>query len=192
MDAPDRRFSYNDYLQWPEDKRWELVDGRPYAMSGATPFHQTICLQLSAALLAAFRGKPCQVFTAPLDVKLSDNDVVQPDILVVCDPLQIKATHVEGPPTLVVEVLSPSSLRHDRVRKFRLYAQAQVPEYWIVSPMPAMVEVHQWDNQGYRTHGVFTEQDTLTSAAFPHLQLDLSGLFPEVDVDEVREVSGVM
>ncbi len=188
MDAPlPSRFDFEAYRGWPDEQRWELLDGRPYAMSSPSPLHQTICLGLAARLLAALSGTPCQVFTSPLDVKLSEHDVVQPDVLVVCDKSQMTTTHVEGAPTLVIEVLSTSSLRHDRVRKFRLYAAAGVPEYWLVSPSPAMVEVHQWDRGGYRTHGVFTDQDTLSSAALPQLRLPLGDIFPAQDIDEVKE-----
>ncbi len=182
-----RKATYQDYLQWPDDQRWEIIDGEPYAMSSPGTVHQGLCMELGAFLHAAFKSSPCRVFTAPLDVKLSDFDVVQPDILIVCDREQIKPTHIEGPPELVIEILSPTTTRHDRVRKFRLYAAAGVAEYWQVSPIPAMVEVHQWDQGGYRTHGVFTEQDTLTSAAFPHLSIVLSNIFPEQEIDEVRE-----
>jgi len=68
----------------------------------------------------------CPVYPAPMDLKLSDRDVVQPDILVVCDPKQIKKTHVEGPPFLLIEILSFSTLLHDRGRKLELYARSGV------------------------------------------------------------------
>ena len=82
-------------------------------------------------------------------------------------PKQIQATHIEGPPRLVVEILSPSTLRHDRVRKLNLYARAGVAEYWIITPHPFMVEVMRL---GY------TETDRLCSCEFPELELDLTEL----------------
>lgn len=192
MDSPAvQKFTYDDYRQWPDDERYELVDGRAYSQSCASPAHQAVCLGLASHLLRFFQGQGCQVFTAPLDVKLSETDVVQPDVLVVCNPHKVSSSHIEGAPTLVIEVLSPSSLRHDRIRKFRLYSHYQVPEYWIVSPNPPMVEVHQWAEGSYRTHGVYTETDSLTSAQFPTLSLDLGTIFPSHRIDEVREIAQV-
>ena len=183
----DHRLSYIDYLNLPKSERWELIAGQPYAMSGASVAHQELCRNLSFALVEHFRGGLCQVFFAPLDVRLSEYDVVQPDVMVVCDRTQLKSTHVEGPPTLVVEIVSPSSLRHDRLRKFRLYASAGVQEYWIFYPDTPLAEVYWLDGEGYRAHGVYSEAETLISPTFPELSLALEGLFPYVEVDEVRE-----
>lgn len=156
-------------------------------MSAASVGHQELCGNFYDALRQHFAGGPCKVYFAPLDVRLSDCDVVQPDLLVVCDRSQLKGTHVDGPPALVIEVLSRSSVRHDRIRKFRLYAAAGVKEYWILHPSPPMAEVHLLDDKGYRTHGVYGERETLQSATFPELRLDLEPLFPLVDSDEVKE-----
>lgn len=188
---PESKVTFDGYRSWPEvdGQRWEVIDGHPFAMAGASVAHQELCSNFHFALRQHFAGKPCKVFLAPLDLRLSEHDVVQPDIMVVCDPSQLKRTHVDGPPSLVVEVVSPTSLRHDRVRKFRLYATAGVKEYWLLYPDPPMAEVHLLDGVGYRTHGVYTEKDQLVSATFADLVLDLSSLFPYVEVDEVKEVS---
>src|SRR5262245_54809384 len=134
----DRRYTWRDYQLWQDDQRWEIIGGNAFAMSPSPATrHQRISIALSSALFSHFRGKRCQPFEAPMDVKLSDEDIVQPDILVVCDPNQVKTTHIEGAPALVVEILSPSSLAHDRVRKMNLYARFGVPELWIVTPYPS-------------------------------------------------------
>src|SRR5690348_5789663 len=94
-DSP--RFTWADYRSWPDDERWEIIDGEAYAMSPSpTSRHQHICLQLSTQMNLCFRSKKCRVFPSPMDVKLSDTNVVQPDVLVVCNPQQIKPTHIEG------------------------------------------------------------------------------------------------
>lgn len=184
----NRKLSHQDYLSLPDDTRWELLDGRPYAMSGASVAHQELCRNLSVALVEHFRGKACQVFFAPLDVRLSDHDVVQPDLMVVCNRTQLKSNHVEGPPNLIVEIVSPSSVRHDRLRKFRLYAAAGVKEYWIFYPDPPLAEVYWLDGPGYRAHGVYSERETLISPGFSDLSLPLEGIFPSVDTaHEVKE-----
>lgn len=186
---PNKKTSFEEYRSWTDEKRWEVIDGHPYAMSGCSVAHQEICGNFYDALRRYFAGSPCKVYFAPLDVRLSDYDVVQPDLLVICEGSQLKGTHVDGPPTLVIEVISPSSVRHDRIRKFRLYASAGVKEYWVLHPSPPMADVYLLDEKGYRTHGVYSEGETLQSATFPDLQLELKDLFPYVEVDEVREGS---
>lgn len=172
------RFTWADYRTWPADERWELIGGEAYGMSPSpTARHQRIQLDLAAALLPHFRKGPCQVFTAPLDVRLSDEDVVQPDVFVVCDSRQIQRTHVEGAPTLVIEIVLEHSAAHDRVRKCRLYARAGVREYWIVTPHPSSVEVLHLDGDTYRLAGAYEKRDTLTSPSFPGLALKLEDVF---------------
>ena len=137
-----RTYTWDDYQTWPDDERWEIIDGEAVMMSPSPAYrHQRVLAQLVRRLGDFFDGRPCEVLPAPMDVKLSDTDVVEPDILVVCDPGIIEPTHIAGPPTLVVEVLSPSSAVHDRLRKLHLYARFGVPEYWIVTPFPSLVEV---------------------------------------------------
>ncbi len=85
----DQHYTYADYCTWPEDERWELVDGVPYAMASPSDAHQVISVEISRQLANFLVGKPCQVFHAPFDVRLNaetgDDTVVQPDIFVVCD-----------------------------------------------------------------------------------------------------------
>ncbi|OGV73813.1 MAG: hypothetical protein A3K19_24545 [Lentisphaerae bacterium RIFOXYB12_FULL_65_16] len=188
------RYTWDEYRQWDDDTRWELVDGEPFAMAPApTPVHQSVVTCIGAAFRDFLRGKPCRAFVSPIDVRLSESDVVQPDVVVVCDSNQIRHTHIEGAPTLVVEVQSPESVRHDRIRKLRLYAQAGVKEYWLITPYPAMVEVLLLATDGsYHARAAFTEKDTLESPTFPDLRLPLADIFdfpipPEVKVNEIRE-----
>jgi Uma2 family endonuclease len=184
---PEKRVSFVEYQTWNEDQRWEIIDGHPYAMSSPSLIHQTLSIALGHALFGHFKGQPCAVFSAPLDVRLSDFDVVQPDLLVVCDQKQLNPGYVDGPPTLVIEILSPSTMRHDRIRKARLYAAAGVKEYWLVHPSPAMIEICLLDGETYRLVSGYTDMDTLSSPTFPELSLDLSDIFPFEEVDEVRE-----
>jgi Uma2 family endonuclease len=188
-----RRYSWHEYRAWEDGERWELIAGEPYCMSLApTSRHQAIVGDLFAALHAHFRNRPCRPFPSPIDVKLSAQDVVQPDVVVVCDRSTIRETHIEGPPALVIEVLSPSSHRHDRVRKLRLYARFGVQEYWLVQPYPAVIEVLQLAGTGYRIAGAYTDVEILHSPTFPELTLDLSEVFTlpipvEEQIDEIRE-----
>ena len=133
------RYTYADYCSWPEGERWELIDGVAYAMAPApSQTHQTVFGVIFTQLHNYLKGKPCKVFSAPFDVRLNvnsaDDTVVQPDILVVCDESKLDGKGVVGAPNLVIEILSPSSMRHDFITKKMLYQRAGVREYWIVDP----------------------------------------------------------
>ena len=139
--------------------------------------HQRAVLRLSAELHRHFAGKRCEVFVSPVDVKLSEHDVVQPDNVVVCERSKVKPSHLEGAPSLVVEVLSPSTEMHDRLRKMALYARTGVKEVWLVVPRAALVEVFVLDGATYRLTGTYTKGDKLRSSVFPGLNVNLRKVF---------------
>jgi len=153
MGLPQRdqaHHTYADYCTWTEDRRYELIDGVAYLMAPAPTFaHQTIAFEIGRQAGNALEGKPCRVLVAPLDVRLpkpgqSDDEtdtVVQPDMLVVCDPAKIEPRGVRGAPDWVVEVLSPATASHDQIVKRRIYEQAGVPEYWMVHPQDRVLSV---------------------------------------------------
>lgn len=185
------QFTWDDYRSWPDDERWELIDGAPVAMSPSPGFrHQDVCIAIGAELRSFLKGKRCRVLVSPMDVKLSEIDVVQPDVLVVCDPRKIKDTHIEGAPDLVVEIASPSTTAYDRTRKRELYARYGVREYWLVTPYPHLLEVLLLDGAGYRVHQVYRKPDTLTSPTLPGLEVPLVGVFdfPIPDAERIDEV----
>jgi Uma2 family endonuclease len=139
----NKRFTYQDYKNWPEDERWELINGTAWAMSPAPKrMHQTLCGQLYAQLDYFFAGKPCRPYIAPVDVFLPEgdeawdetDDVVQPDILVVCDKSKLIEEGVRGAPDFVIEILSPSTALKDQSEKKILYEAHGVREYWVVNP----------------------------------------------------------
>ena len=171
-------YTWDDYRTWSDDERWEIIGGQAYAMSPAPGTrHQGIQRELTRQLGNFFLGKRCQVFPAPTDVKLSDIDTVQPDLAVVCDPRKIKPTHIEGAPDLVVEVLSPSSETHDRIRKIALYARSGVREVWLVRPYPWLVEVFVLDGDSYRLRQIYGKDDTLASPTLKGLKVKLDNVF---------------
>lgn len=151
LNADEHRFTYADYLQWPDDERWELIDGKAYAMSPApTINHQALAGQLFRQIDEALDGTPCRALIAPVDVLLPASDeaseqattVVQPDILVVCDPAKLTERNVCGVPDWIIEVLSPATARHDHLTKRALYEHAGVREYWLVHPVDCVVTVY--------------------------------------------------
>ena len=142
--ADEHRFTYADYLQWPDGERWELIDGKAYAMAPApTISHQALAGQLFRQIDEALDGTPCRALIAPVNVLLPASDeaddhattVVQPDILVVCDPAKLTERNVRGAPDWIIEVLSPATARHDHLTKRALYERAGVREYWLVHPV---------------------------------------------------------
>ncbi len=187
------RYSWADYREWPKDERWELVSGEPFAMSPAPSLrHQHVVTALGREVSLFLQGRPCRAFVSPVDVRLSDDDVVEPDIVVVCDEGRMRETHIEGAPTLVVEVSSPATAHHDRIRKMPLYAKHGVKEYWIVTPYPPSLEIYINDGDTFRLHSGFDERQTLTSPTFPGLEIELARVFdfplpPETIVHRVRE-----
>lgn len=126
----------------------------------ATPssIHQEIIAELTRQFGNYLDGKPCKVYPAPFGVRLFEQNgntpenvdtIVEPDLSIVCDKSKIDKYGCKGPPDLVIEVLSPSSLRHDRLVKFELYQKAGVREYWIVDPEYKAVQVFELDSSGY-------------------------------------------
>jgi Uma2 family endonuclease len=185
-------FTYDDYRTWEDgDNRYEIIDGVSYAMSSPTVRHQQLIVSLTLVMAPFFKGKPCRFFVAPLDVVLSEDTVVQPDLLVVCDPKKITGACVRGAPDLVVEILSPSSFWHDRLRKFKRYAEAGVKEYWLVTPDLATIEIFTLDESGtFRVYDGFMQQERLQSALFPELSFSMADVFepPEEGIPVSREV----
>jgi len=189
-------YTWSDYRTWEDGDRWEILAGEVYAMSPApTVRHQRIQGALFMAMSRRFAGRRCEVILSPVDVRLSETDVVQPDLVVVCDRRQITETHIDGGPSLVVEILSPSTEQRDRSVKMDAYARAGVREVWLVTPWPQMVEVFLLDGPGYRRHSVYIQTQTLRSASFPELEIDLAPVFdfplqPGEEPPAVREPPG--
>lgn len=147
-------YTLEDWKQW--DGRWELIHGVAYDMTPSPGTkHQEVSDRLAFALESALRearknsgGSDCKLFIAPTDVFL-DTGVLIPDLLVVCDPAKISPRGIEGPPDLVVEILSPSTASKDTVRKRWTYEAAGVPEYLIVDPDEQVGLLLRLENRRY-------------------------------------------
>jgi len=175
-------FNYHDYLQLPEDKRYEILDGELCVVPAPNIRHQRVGLRLRLALYlyAQSRGLG-EVFDSPCDVVLSEENVVQPDILFVRSQRShiVGPANVRGTPDLAVEILSPSRRSTDLEIKRKIYARFGVQEYWIVDPDAATVEVLVWGESGYASARVFTGADRLSSPLLPELNLPLSEIFKQ-------------
>jgi len=171
-------YTWQDYQERPDDERWEIIAGEPFAMTPSpSTRHQHVVMELGGELRTFLRSSPCDVFPAPMDLKFSDADVVQPDLLVVCDPNQNKGSHFEGSPKLLIEVLSPSTAYHDRIRKLALYDGNGVEEVWLVTPYPSSVEIFLLDGAEYRLKAGYGRDDSLESPSFPGLRIKLADVF---------------
>jgi len=153
----DKLHTYAKYMPWPDDVRYELIDGVAYLMHlpAQTLEHQDFAGEIYFQVRQTLVGNPCRVFIAPLDVRLPKankmdgliDTVVQPDILVVCDPTKLYRKYgVRGAPDFAVEVLSPSTASLDHVLKRRAYECAGVREYWLVDPTDRIVTIYRLDN----------------------------------------------
>lgn len=150
--AKDRqdRFTYRDYLTWPEEERWKLIDGVAYEMAPApSRSHQEILLELSRQVATFFLGQPCRVYMAPFDVRLPRSNeadeqidtVAQPDLAVICDPSKLDERGYRGAPDWIIEVLSPATAAKDQIQKRILYERVDVKEYWTVHPTDKVITV---------------------------------------------------
>ncbi len=185
--ACDEYFTWDNYRKWPDNERWEIIGGEAFSMAPApSTRHQKIAARLTRFLEEHFEKHPCDVYIAPTDVKLSEDDVVQPDLLVVCEEDKVKETHIEGAPALIIEILSPSTAFYDRSRKLSLYAENGVAEVWLVTPYPHAVEIFVLDGKSYRLAVVYGRDDKLESRLFPELTIDLDKIFDFPIADSER------
>ncbi len=186
---PDEKWSYREYREWPDGERWEIIDGNAYAMSPApSQRHQDIAGEIFREIATYLLDKPCKVFIAPFDVRLAEegeenddvSNVVQPDIVVVCDRKKLDGAGCVGAPDMVAEILSPSTARKDIKEKFLLYERHGVKEYWIVNPEAQIVHVYQLgsDNR-YGRPDIYGPDDKLTVGTLPELVIDLPLVFRE-------------
>ena len=182
----ERLFTYFDYKNWElkEGERWELIYGEAYAMSAPGARHQAILMELSSQFHTYLRGKPCKVYPVPYDVRLfyeedeSDNTVVQPDISVVCGNEKRGSEGCRGAPDLIVEILSPSNTAIEMERKFTLYFDAGVREYWLLDSENQRLKVYQFQ-EGFITTNTYGSADTVPVAIFPELSIALEQVFAE-------------
>lgn len=176
---PKAKLTYDDYADLPGDERYELIDGELILVAAPYIIHQWISKQLYALLLAAEEMGLGLVFYAPVDVVLTDNDVVQPDLLFISNERAdiITAANVQGAPDLVIEILSPSTSRLDRTRKRELYERHQVNEMWLVDPAESKIWVLLFRDGKLEVVGEYGESEIFTSETLGGLSIALDDVF---------------
>ena len=157
--------TYGDYLEWPEDVRYELIDGIAYAMAPAPlRVHQEILLELAAQTRNALEGKSCRPFIAPFDVRLPRGNEADRD--------KLDERGCRGAPDWVVEILSPSTAGHDLILKRRLYERVGVREYWLVHPVDRVVTVYRLQHGAFGAPDIYELKDTLAVGILPEIEID--------------------
>lgn len=189
LPAEKIRYTFADCLTWKEDERIEIINGEAFLTASPSSTHQEISMELSRQLANYLEGKQCRVYPAPFDIRLFEKDgdvpenietVVIPDISVVCDKTKIDMRGCKGAPDLIIEILSPSSLRNDRLVKLRLYQRAGVREYWIADPENKTIQVFLLDSDGtLRPHEDYGRTDVAKVNVLDGCSIKLCKVFSE-------------
>ena len=178
----EEKYKYSDYENWQDSENWEIISGKAYMMAPSpNRKHQEISLKITMEFYNYLKGKSCKLYSE-LDVVLSDEDVVKPDIMVVCDKEKLGEKNIKGAPDLIVEVLSPSTSRRDKVIKLELYKKYGVKEYWIADPVYREITVHYFTenrSQIYYTEDEAEKSEIGVKLFNDELKLDMKYIFEE-------------
>ncbi len=185
-------YSYADYLLWRFEQSVELIKGKVFQMSPAPSVrHQRIASRLHTWIGRYLFNQPCELFSAPFDVRLLDKKkskkankdiytVVQPDLCVICDKEKLDERGCVGSPDLIVEILSPGNSKKEMKIKYALYEEAGVREYWVVFPVEYVLQQFILNDAGkYELKNSFTEDEVFTAHIFPDMEVDLGQIFVE-------------
>ena len=189
LPAEQCRYTFSDVLTWNEDERVEIIDGEAIMLATPSTDHQLISGALFAQLYNFLEGKKCRVISAPFAVRLFEQDgdslkdvdtVVEPDLSVVCDREKLDGKGCKGAPDMIIEILSPSTHRHDRITKYNLYQRAGVREYWIVEPETQTVQVFLRNADGFLLpYESYSRTDVAKVNALNGCFIELSKVFSE-------------
>ena len=184
---PDRippgpiKLTYEDYVDLPDDgRRYEILDGELEVSPAPAPKHQAVSRNLLWILHGHVQERRLgSVYCAPIDVILADTSIVQPDLVFIAATREsiVSGRGIEGPPDLAVEILSPWSVRRDRVAKAALYARYGIRHYWVADPDARVLEVYETEGAEYRLVGRHEGAVKVCTKTFPDLELDLGPLW---------------
>jgi len=188
----DKTYTYADYLQWTFDDRLEILKGKLFKMTPApNRFHQDVSGIIFRDIANHLKGRPCKVYSAPFDVRLSRKNtadesvttVFQPDICVICDLTKLDDRGCVGAPDIVVEILSPGNNKKELRNKYEIYEEAGVLEYWIIWPLEKTFLRYTLNEAGkYTASRVLTLGDEVTTPVLPGFILDLEEVFEEASL----------
>ncbi len=175
-----KKYTYEDYLKTPDDTRYELIEGELLMTPSPKPNHQRISIRLASVIHKFVTEHNLgEVFDAPCDVYLDNENVVQPDILFISkDRLDIIGEkNIQGAPDLVIEIISENIAYRDTIQKKKLYAKFGVKEYWIVAPDDRLVEVYILKNGEYKLIKTYLDKDIIMSEIIKGLKVELKEIF---------------
>jgi Uma2 family endonuclease len=177
---PERKFNVDDYMNLPNDERYELIEGDLLVVPRPALRHQFICGNIIHQIKIYLESNDVGKAYQEVDVLLGDN-VVVPDIVFISkDRMEIAGEqNVQGAPDLVIEILSPSSRAYDKKKKSKLYWRYGVKEYWLVDPDANLVEVYYLEEKSWCWGGVFDPEDVLVSNLMPGLELSVAKVFDD-------------
>lgn len=176
----EKLYTEDDYYNLPEDVRAELIDGiLVYNQAAPSRIHQAILMELSGTIRDYFKTKDgsCHVYPAPFAVRLKEDrkTIVEPDISVICDMDKLTDRGCSGAPDWIIEIVSPSTSRHDYIRKLELYADAGVREYWIVDAGKGRIFVYYLEQEKFEL-AVYTFQEKIKVGIYEDFYIDFTEL----------------
>jgi Uma2 family endonuclease len=175
-------YTYADFLEWDEGERYEIMDGEAVMLAAPNRAHQEISGAIYRQLSDFLKGKPCRIYYAPFSVRLfpradeSDDTVLEPDILVVCDSAKLDKRGCNGAPDFVIEIHSPSTAKYDKLEKFNKYLEAGVREYWMVDPDTSSVQACVLEDGRYWL-SPFGETDSVPVSVIAPCIVDMRPVF---------------
>lgn len=181
-------YTYSDYLTWRFEETVELIKGKLMKMAAPSRRHQQVSWRLSGVFFNVFRQSQCEVYAAPFDVRLLDNQkslatqqmiysVVQPDLCVICDPSKLDDKGCEGAPDLIIEILSAGNSKKEMRIKKNLYEENGVREYWVIDPEHETLIQYVLIGKTFASPQIFVSDDKIQSAIFPNLHFILAEIF---------------
>jgi Uma2 family endonuclease len=177
VDKPVKRWTYEEYYRLEGDQRYEIIGGNLLMAPAPDTWHQNWVGSLFDILRShARKHQSGRVFVSPIDVVLDEENTVQPDLVYISNERSgiIQRRAIFGVPDLLVELVSPSSVRRDRYDKKELYARFGVREYWIGDPANRSLEILTLQGGRYELHGAAEEKGRLNSLVVPGLEFDLA------------------
>jgi Uma2 family endonuclease len=189
----DKSYTYADYFSWKFEERVELIKGKIFRMSPApNRTHQKLAGYIYNRLSNFLEHQPCEVYTAPFDVRIprklkGDKEIItvlQPDVCVICDLAKLDKRGCLGAPDIVVEVLSPGNNAKELKNKYAVYEEAGVKEYWVVSPQNQWLQIHTLMDGKFNTSPFYVTGDMATSAVLPGFSLNVTDMFKGIPADE--------
>ncbi len=180
---PAGAWTYEDLFALPDDgKRYEIIEGVLYEMPAPSWNHAVTIASLMRLLAPIVEALGGEVVTAPVDVFFAGADPVEPDIIVLLPESRAVPVPrgVEGPPDLLIEVISPSNRGHDLLTKRALYARTGVREYWLVDPTSRTIDVLTLDREGFHTTQTASGDAAMISPVLGGAALPLTAVFARV------------